>query len=148
MKTAITIVYAIVLLLGGHTAAQEGDMWSKFAKAKWVSKLNETEGVYYYYPHFGYDLRVIEGSTVQIEGYYLPYELAPGSFILSKLPMASCFFCGGAGPESVVQVNLVQKRKFRTDQVLKIEGKLRLNADDLDQLNFIIDEARVVETLK
>jgi hypothetical protein len=35
-------------------------------------------------------------------------------------------------------------RKFRSDEVVTFQGKLKLNRDDIDQFNFIIEEAELV----
>ncbi|MBK9933311.1 MAG: hypothetical protein IPP05_04030 [Cytophagaceae bacterium] len=59
--------------------------------------------------------------------------------------MASCFFCGGSGPESIVQLNFSKKNRFNTDQVITVKGKLRLNADNVDDLNYILDDASLVQ---
>lgn len=148
MKTVTYFIlfFCCLFLVNATVQAQENNLWSTLGSAKWVNKLNEEDGVYYYYPRFGYDLRVLEGKEVEIEGYYLPYEVAPGSIIVSQLPMASCFFCGNGGPESVVQVNLKGKYRFKTDQIIRVKGLLKLNADDIDQLNFIIDKAVLIES--
>jgi hypothetical protein len=66
--------------------------------------------------------------------------------VLSANPYSSCFFCGQAGPESVMEIQLLKQYDgLRMDQVITFEGRLRLNADDIYQLNYILEEAEVVE---
>ena len=56
------------------------------------------------------------------------------------------FFCGQAGPESVMEIQMVKQYDgLRMDQVLTFKGKLRLNTDDIYQLNYILEDAEVVE---
>lgn len=55
--------------------------------------------------------------------------------------MASCFFCGGAGPETIIEVIFKKKPPFKTDQIVEITGILELNADDVDHCNYILKEA-------
>ena len=66
--------------------------------------------------------------------------------MLSANPYSSCFFCGQAGPESVMEIQLLKQYDgLRMDQVITFKGKLRLNADDIYQLNYILEDAEVVE---
>ena len=44
--------------------------------------------------------------------------------------------CGQAGPESVMEVQLVKQYEGLMDQVT-FKGKLKLNVDDIYQLNYI-----------
>ena len=35
--------------------------------------------------------------------------------------------------------------KFKTDQIITVRGKLRLNDSNLDELNFILDDSEIQE---
>ena len=54
-------------------------------------------------PKFGPEIRELEGEKIVLSGYIIPFEgmFEPDHLIISSVPVASCFFCGGAGPESV-----------------------------------------------
>ena len=65
----------------------------------------EEVNVYFEVPKFDKELLAIEGEEVTLTGYVIPYE-SDSSFMLSALPFASCFFCGGAGPETVAEIVL------------------------------------------
>lgn len=95
-------------------------------------------------PRFGEKLQALNGQTIQLKGYFLPMELEdPKAIILSKNPYASCFFCGGAGLESVVEVHFAHTpTHFKPDEVITIEGKLQLNKDDFEHLIYIIKDAK------
>ncbi len=97
-------------------------------------------------PIFGDRLEAREGKMLTISGYFVPAVMEKNTVMLSKLPYASCFFCGGAGIESVIEVHFLDKpRKFRTDEIVRVRGKLKLNARDFDHLIFILEEAEEVE---
>ena len=66
--------------------------------------------------------------------------------ILSKYPMAECFFCGGAGPESVAVVYLKNSptKRPKLDQIIKVRGILQLNATDVEEMTFIIQNAVII----
>lgn len=134
----------IFLLVSADRSQAQFEFWEKLEKVRFVSKENPDDGYHYYYPVFEGWLKDMEGTIVEVEGYYLPYDVGRKSVILSKLPLAACFFCGGAGPESVMQINFEEKHTFETDEIIQVSGILRLNPDDETQLNFILDKAKLI----
>lgn len=103
--------------------------------------------MYFLYPAFPDELKALEGKPVELTGFFIPLELTDSNMlILSKYPMAECFFCGGSGPESVAVVYLTEKasRKLKMDNILRVTGTLALNEDDVNELNFIIKGARIM----
>jgi hypothetical protein len=97
-------------------------------------------------PKFGRRINALDGKKVQIRGFIIPVDIVQDYYVLSANPYSSCFFCGQAGPESVMEIQLLKQYDgLRMDQVITFEGKLRLNADDIYQLNYILEEAEVVE---
>jgi len=120
--------------------------WDLFAKTKFESKFNEKLGEYLFYPNFPADLKAMVGKEITIEGYYVPFAPEDGNYIIiSKFPMSQCFFCGGGGPESIAEVNFTkQPQKFDVDDLITVKGKLKLNIDNLDHVNFIVDEAILI----
>ena len=84
------------------------------------------------FPEFPVDLKALVGKEVNLEGYYLPIDVEDDAYIiLSKFPYSQCFFCGGAGPESIAEVSFKTKPdRFEADQYIRIKGKLKLNASD------------------
>jgi hypothetical protein len=119
--------------------------WDLFATTRFEATYYKEIDEYLLAPVFSQNLKAQQGKRIRIKGYYLPYEI-PGNkfFILSKVPYSQCFFCGGAGPESVAAIFLEKKQKFKADQVITIEGTLFLNATDIDQLNFLLKDAKVI----
>ena len=98
---------------------------------------------FYWKPTFGPDVEAASGKEVFITGYIIPVDLDEDFYVLSRYPYANCFFCGGAGPESVVDLRFDggSTRVYQTDERLTFSGTLRLNADDIYQMNYILDGA-------
>jgi hypothetical protein len=98
---------------------------------------------YYWKPEFGGRVMAMEGKEVHLTGYLIPVDVDEDFYVLSRYPFANCFFCGGAGPESVVDLRWPSKdhRTYQTDERLTFKGTLRLNADDIYQMNYILDGA-------
>jgi len=120
--------------------------WEIFEKTRFEWEYAEEIEMEVQMPYFDEGIKKLEGKEVVITGYYLPLDLKGNRMIISKLPYAACFFCGGnAGPESVllVEFNAVQP-PFRADDLLTVSGKLELNAEDIDRMIFILKDAKVL----
>lgn len=148
------ICLKLVLLIGlsvafsGHVRAQsKPDAWALFAKTKFEPKYYEKAQEYLLHPNFPADLKATEGRELVVEGYYVPFAPEGGGYIiLSKFPMSQCYFCGGGGPESIVEVNFAKSQsRFQVDDLITVKGKLKLNAEDMDHINFILVDAELLK---
>lgn len=140
------ILLVLFIVISGCAFAQT-DGWVGFAKTKFDAKYNDKAGEYFLYPTFSPDLKAQVGKEIDLEGYYLPIEVEGNAYIiLSKFPYSQCFFCGGAGPESIAEVYFKSKgQTFEPDQFIRVKGKLKLNDSDLEHGNFIVEEAVLVK---
>ncbi|AUD00743.1 DUF3299 domain-containing protein [Spirosoma pollinicola] len=110
-------------------------------KKKWYAE----ESVYMLYPTFGQGIQKLNGKTVDLTGYVLPVDLESNIYVLSAFPYSACFFCGGAGPESVVSLKFKKSdKKFKTDERRTFRGTLKLNADNIYELNYILADAEMI----
>jgi hypothetical protein len=141
------LVLGFCLVSAAAFAQSKTDMWNEFAKTKFEPKYYEKIGEYIFYPSFSTELKALVGKEITIEGFYVPYAPEDGNYIiLSKYPNNQCFFCGVGGPESVAEVTLKDgSLKFLVDDLITVKGKLKLNTDDIDHMNFIITDAVIVK---
>lgn len=120
--------------------------WSALADVTLKWKYVEQFGQQVEIPVFGEKLKAKEGKPFTVSGYYVPAEMDGNGIILSKRPYAQCFFCGGSGIESVIEVYFDKKpRRFKLDEIVKVSGTLKLNESDYDHLIFILNDAKEVE---
>jgi hypothetical protein len=134
--------FILILFSASPAFSQTKINWKTFGDVDWTDKYSEEEDVYYYYPNFGPSVKELEGTEVVLKGFMLILGTEEKIYILSRYPYASCFFCGAAGPDSIVQLKLKPGHpKFKIDQRVSIKGKLKLNRDDFDQCNFILTDA-------
>jgi hypothetical protein len=145
MKQLISSLGILMLCTALYGQAKP-DAWNLFAKTKFDPKYYEKIGEYLFYPTFPPDLKALEGKEITIEGYYVPFAPEDGVYIIiSKFPMSQCFFCGGAGPESIAEINFAKTQsKFQVDDLITVKGKLKLNTDNMDHVNFILEQAVLV----
>ena len=150
-ERAATAVKAAGMLPDVRIAAPADEEAEAYAELTW-RMLEDVEfkdvyveelDAYYWKPTFGDIVNGLEGKEVHITGYMIPVDLDEDFYVLSRYPFANCFFCGGAGPESVMDRRFVGKspRVYQTDERLTFAGKFRLNADDVYQMNYILDGA-------
>lgn len=97
-----------------------------------------------YYPKFPSILeKQFEGEEVLITGYLIPIDVEANSYALSKNPFSACFFCGNAGPETVIELRFEEDPgRFATDKYLPIVGELKLNRNG-SGLFFTLQNARI-----
>ena len=140
------LIFLAVMLQADTTSETKKIDWLLLADMSMEYKYNEEFGFDIPYPIFGDDIKAYEGQEVSLEGFVLLIEAEDEEIvILSKYPYSQCFFCGGAGPESVVDVLLADKEHgLRMDQRVTFKGKLKLNVEDLDHLNYIFESAELV----
>jgi hypothetical protein len=120
--------------------------WKILADVRFSKRLNKDLDMYFLYPSFGQAVRQLSGKEIRISGYMIPADPDNNIYVLSAQPMSMCFFCGGAGPESVIELQFRDKKqRFKTDAVKSVSGKLVLNSEDIEHLNYILKEAVVVQ---
>ena len=155
MKVAKAIIFLFSFCCIQSLYGQEGDAiegWKAFAKVRFKPTLMEEEGGYLLVPQLGKRIKELEGKSVKLKGFVMPFDYGDEHFIiLSKYTYASCFFCGAAGPESVAEIHFEEAPpKFAPDEQITIVGKLKLNPDDIEHMNFILEQSKIVKewTLK
>jgi hypothetical protein len=104
-------------------------------------------------PRFGREVRALEGTEITLKGFFLPADVSGNVIVLSFMPMAMCFFCSGAGIESVVEIHSIPQqqnrfRRLRTDDFIEIRGKLKLNPDDMEHLIYILEDAELIKVYR
>lgn len=142
MKGTI-LIGGLLLCLSGY--GQTDMTWETLAEIEYSYVQNYEANFWYGTPTFSPEVKALEGKEVKISGYVLPMDVSGEAYVLSAFPFASCFFCGGAGQESVIELRLKDfKQTFETDQFLSFTGILKLNKEELE-LNYILDIAQVSE---
>ena len=136
------MAFGLTTACGQHT----GNMWKEFEKVKFRDHYVEEYFSYAQLLVIDEDIKAFEGQEVVIEGYYIPVQ-EEGVLIISKFPYANCFFCGGAGMESVIEVEphkSVNIKSLKLDQKIKVKGTLKLNDSDWVRMAFIIENGRLL----
>ncbi len=101
------------------------------------------DGELSYKPQFPGVLEKLEGQEVMISGYMVPMDVTAKQYALSKNSFKSCFFCGNAGPETVMELQFKEAPgRFATDEYVTVTGILKLNRNGQD-LFFTLTKAEI-----
>jgi hypothetical protein len=140
-------VVLVLVLMPWVAFSQTENFWQVLAE---VSFKTETDKAGYTIerPMFSKYLKSFQGKKVRLKGHIIPLEESggKGKFMLSSLPFNVCYFCGAAGPETVVEVDTKQSVKFTTKQII-MEGSLHLNDSDPDHHIYILKSATFTSKL-
>lgn len=142
MKKLSILIAFITIASATGTFAQTESVWKTLAKITYRKEYDELMGFKIDKPVFSDAIKNMEGKTITVKGYIIPVEgyKSHKEFIFSAFPYSMCFFCGGAGPETVMEVSAKEAIKYTTEQIT-LTGTLRLNSDDINRLMFKIDHA-------
>lgn len=120
--------------------------WDILADVEFEERFNVEEQAYFDYPTYSPDVLAFHNREIIITGHLIPFEPETGGYFLSANPNASCFFCGEAGPETVIALTIEDVTdEMVMDAVLTFRGKLLLNRKDVFQMNYRIPNAVLVQ---
>ncbi len=136
------IVIALVLLGSLSISAQKKVTWEDLAKVSFIDKYYKDYGQSFLFPVFSESVKNIEGQKITISGYFLSLDPSGAVYMLSKGPMAACFFCGIGGPETAMELQFKETPEFETDDIITVTGVLKLNKDDVEHFNYILQDVQ------
>ncbi|MBC6992656.1 hypothetical protein QWY85_02630 [Neolewinella lacunae] len=142
-----TLLLFCALLFAGQAtlSAQSNNLWTTLAKITYEKRFDDLLGFKVDVPVFAPEIKALEGKVVEVTGYIVPVEgyKSHTEFVFSAYPYNMCFFCGGAGPETVMEVTSKAPVKYSTERI-RLRGKLLLNDDDINRLMYVLIDAELV----
>ncbi len=118
--------------------------WKILSHVTFEEKYSEEVESFLLYPQFAQIVQMLDNELVEISGYVIPLDEVGQDrlLVLSAFPYTQCFFCGNAGPESIMEIKLKGKApRLRMDQQITFRGRLKLNDTDVYSLNYILENA-------
>jgi hypothetical protein len=128
MKKLALLLFMCLGLIG---FAQERLSWNTFERLNFEEVYEPTTASWVQVPVWTEELKQWDGKLVRITGYIIALDAVNSQYALSAFPFSSCFFCGTAGPESVLELDLKHQQEYLTDEVITFKGVLELNSDPL-----------------
>jgi hypothetical protein len=142
MKNALLIAFLLVAGVAiGQTAVKE-NTWKTLSKLTYKKEFDEVLGLKIDVPVFGKEVKALEGKEITVKGYIIPTDgyKSQKEFVFSAFPYNMCFFCGGAGPETVMEISSKQPIQYTSEPVY-LKGILKLNGADVNRLIYSLDKA-------
>lgn len=137
-----TISFTSVYAQTGTTES----LWKTLAKITYKKEYDDFLGFKIDKPVFSEEIKALNGKEVTVKGFIIPVEgyKSHKEFIFSAFPYSMCFFCGGAGPESVMEVTAIEPVVYSAESIV-LKGKLKLNSDDVNKLMYALTDAKIVK---
>ncbi len=132
--------------LGSATTQAQDNTWKTLGKLTWKNFYDEQLGFDVSQPVFSEEIKALDNQEIEITGYIIPVDVEGDYQVLSAFPYSSCFFCGGAGPETVMELDMEKNERLVNEKVV-LRGILRLNNDDFQKLIYRLDDVELVEKL-
>ena len=143
------LLFICITIVSGFTlqAQNKEDIWKQLSKVTYKKEYDALMGFKVDRPIFGASVKALENKEVEIRGYIIPTEgyKSHKEFVFSAYPYSMCFFCGGAGPETVMEVEAVEGIKYTVEPVT-LKGILKLNDKDINRLMFKLVKAQIIKT--
>lgn len=130
----------VFFCLAVHADAQSLLSWDQLTDVKFSKKFSPDLGIELTEATFGPTLQALDGKEIILRGYMIPLDPLGTQYVLSRNPMASCFFCGGSGPETVAELRLHPRsiRRYATDEVMTFKGTFQLHASNSNSLHYVL----------
>ncbi len=142
----VFVVFFVFTLSKIYAQAPQKINWETLSAVKFDKKWNKQEATFVLIPNFDPKITALQSKVIEISGYMIPVDVDASYYVLSANPYSSCFFCGQAGPESVMSVKFKKlSKRLNTDDRVTLRGKLTLNKDDINELNYILTEAILMQ---
>ncbi len=116
--------------------------WKLLGVIKFVKKPHKEYGEVNY-PVVNSKLKSLHKKKVVMTGYIVPIDNT--NYALSKNVFAACFFCGKAGPETIMGLKFRNPKRYKTDQYVTVEGTFRVNENNVDDWIYNMDDVVVVK---
>lgn len=142
----LTISFTLTGLETASAQAPEGSLWKTLAKITFRKEYDEIMGFKVDVPVYSQEVKALEGQTVEVKGYIIPVEgyKTHKEFVFSAYPYNMCYFCGGAGPETVMEVTATNAVKYTAEPIV-LRGVLQLNTGDINRLLYSLQDAVQVD---
>lgn len=117
--------------------------WRQLATVSFTEYYDSQKGIWSLEAGYPEGIDALRGKEIYITGYVLPVDNKGDIYALSAYPFSSCFFCGGAGPESVMGLEFESPPgRLATDAVKTYIGKLVLVKKPVNGFYFTLINVR------
>jgi hypothetical protein len=149
ISLVICCLTSLPLTVNAQIPGEDGGLWRTLGTLTYKKQYNDMFGFEIDMPVFSKEIKALENQTVLVRGYIIPVEGYRNhkEFIFSAYPYSQCFFCGAAGPETVMEIYAAEPVRFSSEMVW-LKGRLVLNDNDINHLFYILEDVVQVQEPK
>lgn len=146
LKKQITITFlALLFAATGLFAQSDKNIWTTLALMKFERHKGNGSGK-------GSQIipliEALDGTEVTVKGYVVPLsgKKAQSHFMFSAYPYSSCYFCGGAGPETIMEAFADGDSKIEySENAITLKGIFKFTSKDPNDIMFTLEHAVLVD---
>lgn len=145
MKIKSIVLLFLFISLTNNALSQKKITWQNvleiYAKEFRLTEKNPTSTI----DKKAMSLEDVANKKITINGYFLDIDPDGEWYVLSKNPFATCFFCGNAGPETVLELLGYEneKKKFKSDDMVEVTGIFNSVYDLEGKVNFVLEKVSI-----
>lgn len=142
MKKILILVFTLTATVSFSQSSLHDNTWKTLSRITFKKEFDKVLGLKIDLPVFSKEVKEMAGKEVTIKGYIIPTDgyKSQQEFVFSAFPYNMCFFCGGAGPETVMEVSTKDPIKYTTEPIY-LKGILKLNGSDVNRLIYSLEKA-------
>lgn len=143
MKNVFVFLFVLTTTFAvAQPSTLKDNTWKTLSRITFKKQYDEVLGLKIDVPVFSNEVKALAGKEVTIKGYIIPTDgyKSQKEFVFSAFPYNMCFFCGGAGPETVMEVVTKSPVQYTTEPIY-LKGILKLNGADVNRLIYSLEKA-------
>ncbi len=142
MKKILILFLLLTATISFSQSSLHDNTWKTLSRITFKKEYDKVLGLKIDLPVFSKEVKEMAGKEVTIKGYIIPTDgyKSQQEFVFSAFPYNMCFFCGGAGPETVMEVSTKDPIKYTTEPIY-LKGILKLNGSDVNRLIYSLEKA-------
>ena len=140
----VILIFLLSIYTFVNISSQQQVSWDQLADVTWSENYVDSLGYNEITGTFGPEILALDGQEIIISGYVIPMDALGLSYAFSRTSFASCFFCGQAGPETVLDLNVKPRSIAPSRQkevLLTFRGVFHLNLSNASGLHYRLDNA-------
>lgn len=145
-KYPFLILLFLIFSLPGLFAQKEENIWSTLALLEFEQK--DDLGNFDEEGNIIPLIKAFEGKEIIVKGYVIPLsgKKAQSHFMFSAYPYEACFFCGKAGPETVMEVFVKDDKKIEfSEKKISVKGTFHFTSRNPNDVMFTLKNAEIAE---
>jgi len=146
MRALLKILFILPVFFCFQAESQKKINWGNLSEVKFEQTYFEDVDEYYLTPTFSDNIKKLDGKVIIIKGFLVPINEERNLYALSANSYQNCYFCSKAGPETVMELIFAKEYEgLGLDQVVTVQGKLRLNSTDIYEMNYVLENVTILE---